>query len=221
MQISTYDLMEYFQGYEEDVIRIIGFMGVHLLNENGRVLEKACENESFAKLIGHVYNNSIEMAKLTLPFEVIEDYKKMVIEILTDVAPSEMIDHFTSIPPISLIDLFYEGVKKGLVDLGVNFEGLKQNIWEEIEIQKVLNGKNKNQDAKSLSEEEKQEHIKLQMELLQQLSMLLMGIMAFPNKIFLSTLHSSAKSVVSAGKESATTFREQITNVLELIEKLK
>jgi hypothetical protein len=221
LQMSTYDVMEYFQGYEEDVVRIIGFMGVHLLNENGRVIEKVCENESFSKLIGHIYNNSLEMAKLTLPFEVIEDYKKFIIDILTDVAPPDIIDHFTSIPPTILINLFYEGVKKALIDLGTNFEGLKRNIWEEMEVHRILNPSSNEKDGKSLTEEEKKEKIKLQMDLLQQLSILLMGIMAFPNKIFLSTLHSSAKSVISAGKENTSTLREQITSVLELIEKLK
>ena len=68
MQMTTFDFMEYFQGYEEEVVKIGGFFLIHLFNENGRVIEKACETESIAKLIGHVYNTSIEMTKLDSSF---------------------------------------------------------------------------------------------------------------------------------------------------------
>ncbi len=221
MQMTTFEFMEYFRNYEEEVVKIVGFLLIHLVNENGRVIEKACENESIAKLIGHVYNNSVEMTKLTLPFDVLNDYKKLIVELLTDIAPSDMIERFNVFEPTDLVHLFYEGVKKALSDLGVNFEGLKSNIWEEMEMHKVLNNVSDPKKNPDLTEEQKQEQIDIKMQLIQEIFMLLMGVSVIPTRILLSSLHGTAKSIFSSGGESVSTIRDRALAVLELIEKLK
>jgi hypothetical protein len=221
LQMSTFEFMEYFQGYEEDVVKIVGFLLIHLFNENGRVIEKACETESFSKLIGHIYNNSIEMTKLTLPFDVLNDYKKLVVELLTDIAPSEMIERFNAIAPMEFIQLFYEGMKKALTDLGVNFEGLKSNIWEEMDMKKVLSNSPLSKDGEELTEEQNQEQLDSKIELIQEISTFLMRLSVLPSRIFLSSLHGAARSIFSSGEESASSIRDGALKILELIDKLK
>ncbi len=221
MQMSTFELMEYFRGYEEDVVRILGFMGVHILNENGRLIEKACENDSLAKLLGHIYNNSVETANLVLPFDILDDYKKVIVEFLTDISPPDMIVKFNSIEPAEFIRLFYEGVKKALLDLGVNFTELKSNIWEEMEIHKTVEKITDSKEIESLSEEKKREQANNRLQLIQELYLLMVNIFSIPNKIFLTSMHATAKSLVTLGKENTPILREQISQVLDLIEKLK
>ncbi len=221
MQMSTLEFMEYFQGYEEDVVKIVGFLFIHLLNESGRVIEKACETESIAKLIGHVYNSSIEMTKLTIPFDVLNDYKRLIVELMTDIAPLEMIYRFNGIEPIDFIHLFYEGVKKALTDLGVNFEGLKSNIWEEMDMKKVLSNAPNSKNTSELTEEQKQEQLDLKIELIHEVFSLLTGLFVLPSRIFISSLHGAARSIFSSSEESTQLFAIHALKVLELIEKLK
>ena len=221
LQMSTFDFLEYFQGYEEDVVKIAGFLLIHLFNENGRIIEKACETDSIAKLIGHVYNTSIEMTKLTLPFDVLNDYKKLIVELLTDIAPTEMIERFNGIEPTEFIHLFYEGMKKALCDLGVNFEGLKSNIWEEMDLKRVLSSAPSSKKDDELTEEQKQEQIDLKIQLIQEVFTLLMGLSVLPSRILLSSLHGAARSIFSSGEESASSIRDGALKILELIEKLK
>jgi hypothetical protein len=212
LNMSSFDLVEYFRDYEEDAIKIIGFLLIHIANENGRLIEKACENVSIAKLIGHVYNNSVEMAKLTLPFEVLEDYKKYILDFLADLAPSDVLERFSAFKPMEVIELFYEGIKKGLIDLGVDFEGLKSNIWEEMEIHKKLPQNQTNEDS--------QETLKIKMELLQEMSEFIMGVLGVPSRLILSSIHGSFKSILSSSEFSFTVMREKAMKVLELINKL-
>ena len=221
LQMTTFEFMEYFQGYEEEVVKIVGFLIIHLFNENGRIIEKACETESIAKLIGHIYNSSIEMTKLTLPFDVLNDYKRLIVELLTDIAPTEMIEKFNGIEPTEIIHLFYEGIKKALTDLGVNFEGLKSNIWEEMDMKKVLSSTPNSKQDKELPEEQRQDQIDLKIQLIQEISMLLMGLSVIPSRIFLSSFHGATRSIFSSGEESASSIRDRALKVLELIEKLK
>ena len=218
MGMSTFEFMEYFRGYEDDAIRIIGFLLIHITNENGRVIEKTCENESLAKLLGHVYNNSLEMTELTLPYEIIKDYKKFIMDFFKDIAPEDILKRFNEFEPSYIITLFYEGVKKALTDLGVNFEGLKTNIWEEMELHKVLT-RPTDKDTK-LTEEEKKEQNERKIQLIQEVFKLMMTLLAVPNRIFLSSLHGTSKALFSSGGESIGTIRDQVTKVMDLMENL-
>ncbi|MBN2155096.1 MAG: hypothetical protein JW776_03565 [Candidatus Lokiarchaeota archaeon] len=217
MEMSSYEFMEYFKNYEKDVIRIIGFLLVHIFNENGRIIEKTCEKEAIAKLIGHLYNNSIKVTELTLPLDIVQDYKATIIELLTDIAPPEILDKFNEIPPEEMIQLFYEGIKKALLDLGVNFDGLKSNIWEEMEVDRIFGDGN---EKSKISEEEKQEQIRVKTQLIQEVFLLLMGIVAIPNKIILSSIHGTAKSIFSSSGDSISHIRDQAAKVLDLIDRL-
>ena len=46
---------DYFRNYEDDMIRIIGYLGTHLLNEYGGLLEKSLKNEWFSKVFGYIF----------------------------------------------------------------------------------------------------------------------------------------------------------------------
>jgi len=220
MHMTTFEFMEYFRNYEEDVIRIVGFLMIHLINENGRIIEKLCENESVAKLIGHQYNNSLEMVKLSLPYEVLNDYKNFIIQFLTDIAPSDMIERFSAIEPSDLINLFYEGVKKALMDLGVDFQSLKANIWEELEIHKIFEQSSNSSRNQPLTEVQKHEQIDLKMQLIQEIFVFMMAVSSLPSRIILSSIHGTIKSMSTSGADSFSIIREQAEKVRELIGRL-
>jgi len=40
------------------MVRIIGYLGIHLLNEYGGILERSLKNEWFAKVFGYFFRSS-------------------------------------------------------------------------------------------------------------------------------------------------------------------
>lgn len=69
------------------MIRIIGYLGTHLLNEYGGLLEKSVKNEWFAKVLGYVFIQLKEMTLLFIPLDVIRDYNELLVSFLEGLAP--------------------------------------------------------------------------------------------------------------------------------------
>ena len=53
--METEHFFDYFRNYEDDLLRIIGYLAVHLLNEYGGLIEKILENTTFAKIAGYLF----------------------------------------------------------------------------------------------------------------------------------------------------------------------
>ncbi|MHA1819251.1 MAG: hypothetical protein ACTSU2_13415 [Promethearchaeota archaeon] len=222
LDMTPDELLDHFRNYEQDLIKIMGFLLIHLINENGRIIEKLVRNEAIAKVIGHLYKLSYEMSDLYMPREVIVDYQNLFIEFMMGLAPDEMVDSFKRIPAAEMTDLFYEGVKKALQDLGVNFDGLKRNIWEELEIQNALEKPPfESKSEEELTEEERKKRAEIKLRIIQEIFMLLNNLIGLPTKVFISGTHSMAKSMVSASGDMFTNIRNHIENIFDLAEQLK
>src|SRR4030042_389321 len=67
------DFFAHFESYEDDMLRIIGYLGVHIVNELGGIVEKAFENATLAKMGGYIYNMTEELIDLFMPKDILED----------------------------------------------------------------------------------------------------------------------------------------------------
>jgi hypothetical protein len=220
MHMNPKEFMEHFRNYEQDAIRIFGFLLVHLLNEPGRMIEKAAKNETYSKMIGHGYNTMIEMTKIYIPKEVINDYHKLFIDLITDLASEEMVNTFRKITPNDFVILFFEGMKKALQDLGINFQGLKSNIWEELEMQKVVD-KLPIKNQEDLSEEEKARISEIKLKVMQEFFLLISAVLSLPTQIIIASSHATAKALATSSGDIFTNVREHTEHLLDLVEKLK
>ncbi|MBD3350665.1 MAG: hypothetical protein GF364_04175 [Candidatus Lokiarchaeota archaeon] len=221
MHMKPKDFFGHFRLYEEDVIRIFGFLLIHGLNEAGRILEKTIENETYSKIIGHTYNTAREMTKIYIPKEVIDDYKRLFIEILTDLAPEEMVAVFQQMDSSQFVNLFFEGIHKALKDLGVNFDGLKSNMWEELELQKFVEKIPLSDKDAQLTEAERQRLAEIKLKIMQEFIMLISVILSLPSRIIISSTNAAVKSVVDSSGDTFSHVREHTEQLFDLIEKLK
>ena len=123
---------DYFRNYEDDMIRIIGYLGIHLLNEYGGLLEKSLKNEWFAKVFGYIFKQLKEMTLLFIPLDVIRDYNELLVSFLDGIAPSEMVENVKAFTGKDTINYLFEGAHMALENLGIEFALLKENVWEEL-----------------------------------------------------------------------------------------
>lgn len=114
------------------MIRIIGFLSVHLLNEYGGLIEKTLENDTFAKIAGYIFKQFREFALLFVPIDVINDYHQLLVSFLDGLAPVEMVDNVKQFSGKDDINFLFEGAQMALENLGIDFSELKDNVWEEL-----------------------------------------------------------------------------------------
>ncbi|KKK43852.1 MAG: hypothetical protein Lokiarch_23380, partial [Candidatus Lokiarchaeum sp. GC14_75] len=67
LHMEPNNFFDYFRNYEEDLIKIVGYLGIHLLNEFGNVLEKSLKNEWIAKIFGYLFKQFKDMTLLFIP----------------------------------------------------------------------------------------------------------------------------------------------------------
>lgn len=222
MNMTSEELFDHFRNYEDDVIRILGFIIIHGLNEPGRLIEQGTKNQTVAKIIGHSFNNMKDMTDIYVPREILADYRKLFIELMDGMAPVEMVDTFREMDTERFINLFYEGMEKGLKDLGVSFKELKTNIWEELDFDKVsesVPGSAKTSDEQD--DEMKKRDAKIKMNLVQEVFMLISALLSLPSRVMFSAAHSSAKAIGDSGGEVFANVREHAEKIFEIAEKLK
>lgn len=224
MQMTPEELFDHFRNYEADVVRIIGFFIIHLLNENGRLFERAVKNETTAKIIGILFNTFVEMTTIYIPKEIIADYQSLFVEFLTGLAPQEMVESFKRFEVSEILTLFFEGMEKAMQDLGINLENRKDisNIWEELE----KNNNNENNlvnvsSDKDISEEEKKQLTELRISVIQEIFLLLNVLISLPSRILISSIHGAIKSSLTSGEEIFENLRNHTEILLDLLERLK
>ncbi|MHA1340416.1 MAG: hypothetical protein ACTSRZ_11490 [Promethearchaeota archaeon] len=220
LKMTPKELFDHFLNYEEDLVRIIGFLFIHLLNEPGRLIEKATENETYSKIIGHTFNTVVELTQIYIPTEIIKDYHEVFMEIISDLASEQVKKAFAKIKPDDFVNLIFEGMQKALKDLGVNFEGMKENIWKELEMQKLLDNVPLG-SQEELSEEEKSKKTEIKLQIIQEIFLLANALLSLPAKMLLSATHATIKSAVNSSGEIFSNVRIHVEQIIDLVEKLK
>ncbi|MFO7796563.1 MAG: hypothetical protein ACQERB_01525 [Promethearchaeati archaeon] len=212
---------DYFRNYEDDMIRIIGFLFIHLLNEYGRLVEKLLENETIAKAIGYLFKQLKEMILLFIPLDVVNDYHTLLIDFLDGLAPTEMVENIKEFSGKDDLNYLFEGARMALEDLGIDFSELKENVWEEL--------KKEREDGLISADpsmmDKTQERVPKIIRIIQELVMLLTEILTLPIRVAISEGHYGIKtavnSVVSEEEGLAGSIRNRFDKIFDEIQELR
>lgn len=220
--MTPQEMFGLFDNYEADLVRIIGFLPVHFLNEYGNLLEKLTRNPTFGKLIGHVYNSVKKSAPLFVPPEVARDFLNVFLAFIEDLAPAKMIERYKMWESFDYFNLMWEGVGMALRDLGVDFTGLKANFWEELQLQQ----KPPEQGKKGAGEVKEGEPAKVlqspeMINLVGEVAQLIFDLMAFPSKLLVASSHAQAKSIVTARGELMDAIKNRLENIFDIVGQLR
>ncbi|MCK4687767.1 MAG: hypothetical protein KAT66_06535, partial [Candidatus Lokiarchaeota archaeon] len=212
---------DYFRNYEDDMIRIIGYLGTHLLNEYGGLLEKSLKNETVAKIFGYLYKQIKDMTLLFIPLDVIRDYNKLLVSFLDGLAPVEMVENIKLFSAKDTINYLFEGAQMALENLGIDFSELKENVWEEL--------KKEREDELIPSEasaiDRTRENVPKIIILIQEILMIITDIFTLPIRVLISESHYGLKtainSVVSEEEGLYGSIKERFDNIFDQIQEIR
>ncbi|MFW9951694.1 MAG: hypothetical protein ACFFKA_16380, partial [Candidatus Thorarchaeota archaeon] len=212
---------DYFRNYEDDMIRIIGYLATHLLNEYGGLLEKFFKNEWLAKIFGYIFKQLKEMTLLFIPLDVIRDYNTLLVNFLEGLAPVEMVDNVKRITGKDTITYIFEGAQMALQNLGIDFSELKENVWEELKAERE-NGLISSETSTIDRTREKMPQI---ISIIQQFLMIFNEILTLPIRVLISESHYGLKtainSVVSEEEGLYGSIRERFDNIFDQIQQIR
>jgi hypothetical protein len=212
---------DYFRNYEDDMVRIIGYLGTHLLNEYGGLLEKILKNDWLAKVFGYIFKQLKEMTLLFIPLDVIRDYNELLVTFLEGLAPVEMVDNIKQFTGKDTITYIFEGAQMALQNLGIDFSELKENVWEELKAER--------DDGLISSEtstiDRTREKVPQIINIIQQLLMIFNDILTLPIRVLISESHYGLKtainSVVSEEEGLYGSIRERFDNIFDQIQEIR
>ncbi|MHA2007735.1 MAG: hypothetical protein ACXABO_08650 [Promethearchaeota archaeon] len=212
---------DYFRNYEDDMVRIIGYLGIHLLNEYGGFLEKSLKNDWFAKVIGYLFNQFKEMVLLFIPLDVVRDYNELLVNFLDGLAPIDMVDNIKMFSGRDTINYIFEGAQMALENLGIEFSELKENVWEELKKERE-NGLISSETSTIDTTREKVPQI---ISIIQEMLMIVNDILTLPIRVLISESHYGLKtainSVVSEEEGLYGSIKERFDNIFDQIEEIR
>ncbi|MBY8982374.1 MAG: hypothetical protein KGD57_05465 [Candidatus Lokiarchaeota archaeon] len=212
---------DYFRNYEEDMIRIIGFLLIHLLNENGRFIEKLLQNNTIAKAIGYLFKQLKDMVLLFVPLDVVKDYHNLLIRFLEGLAPNEMVENIKKYSGKDDINFLFEGAQLALEDLGIKFSDLKENVWEELKQEREDGLISPDQSIVNKT----QENFPKIIQLFQEIVMLISEFLTLPIRVSISEGHFGLKaainSVISEEEGLIGSIKNRFDNIFENIQALR
>jgi hypothetical protein len=212
---------DYFRNYEDDMLRILGFVGVHLLNEYGGLVEKFLKSETFAKVAGYIFKHLKEMSLLFIPIDVINDYHELLISFLDGLAPPEMVDNVRKFTGKDDIAFVLEGAQIALENLGIDFSKLKDNIWEELKKER----EDELVPAEPTVIDQTQEKFPKFVKIIQEMLMLINEILTLPIRVIISESHYGLKTAVdSVTSEEEGLFgsiKERFDTIFDYIQELR
>ncbi|TFG04402.1 MAG: hypothetical protein EU539_10860 [Promethearchaeota archaeon] len=212
---------DYFRNYEDDMIRIIGFLMIHLMNEYGGFVKKILSNEFLARVFGYLFKQVKELVLLFIPLDVIGDYNLLMVSFLDGLAPPEMVENVRKFTGKDTINYLFEGAQIALENLGIDFAELKENVWEEM--------KKEREDglvsADQTMMEKTQEKFPKIIQIIQELMMLLNEILTLPIRVLISESHYGLKtainSVVSEQEGLYGSIRDRMDNIFDQIQEIR
>ena len=221
LNMETEHFFDYFKNYEDDLLRIIGYLAVHLLNEYGGLIEKILENTTFAKIAGYLFKQLREFVLLFIPIDVINDYHQLLISFLDGLAPPEMVENVKQFSGKDDINFLFEGAQMALENLGIDFSELKDNVWEEIRKEREDGLIPSDQSMMEKTEENIPKIIKIFQEIL----MLLSDILTLPIRVLISESHYGLKtainSVVSEEEGLFGSIKDRIDTIFDYVQEIR
>jgi len=221
LNVEPENFFDYFHNCEEDMIKIIGFLAIHIMNEYGGLLKKSLSNELFAKIIGYIFKHLKETVLLFIPLDVVGDYNKLLVDFLDGLAPPEMVENVKKFTGKDTINFMFEGAEIALDNLGIDFSELKTNIWEEL--------KKEREDGLISAEvstiEKAKEKIPKLINIIQELLMLLNEVLTLPIRVLISEGHYGLKtavnSIISEKEGLYGSIRNRLDNIFDQIQEIR
>ena len=221
LNMEPKNFFDYFRNYEDDMIRIIGYLGMHLLNEYGGFLEKALKNEWFAKILGYLFKQLKNMTLLFIPLDVIRDYNELLVSFIDGLAPKEMVENIKLFTGKDTINYLFEGAQLALENLGIDFTELKGNIWDELKKER----ENGLTSSETSTTEKTVEKIPQIINILQEFLMIINDVLTLPIRVLISESHYGIKtainSIVSEEEGLYGSIRERFDNIFDQIQAIR
>ena len=221
LNLEPENFFDYFRNYEDDMIRIIGYLFVHILNEYGGLVEKSLRSDLFAKVIGYIFKYTKDMVLLFIPLDVVSDYNQLLVNFLEGLAPVEMVENVNQFTGKDTINFLFEGAQMAFENLGIEFTELKENVWEEL--------KREREDGLIPSDQttidKTREKVPKIIGIIQEFLMLFNEISTLPIRILISESHYGLKtavnSVVSEEEGLYGSIRERADIIFDKIQELR
>ncbi|NHJ21881.1 MAG: hypothetical protein EAX91_13120 [Candidatus Lokiarchaeota archaeon] len=221
LNMETEHFFDYFKNYEDDLLRIVGYLAVHLFNEYGGLIEKMLGNTTFAKIAGYLFKQLREFVLLFVPIDVINDYHQLLISFLDGLAPPEMVENVRQFSGKDDMNFVFEGAQMALQNLGIDFSELKDNVWEEIRRERE-NGLISSEQSML---EKTEENIPKVIRIMQEILMLLSDILTLPIRVLISESHYGLKtainSVVSEEEGLFGTMKGRIDTIFDYVQEIR
>jgi len=203
------DILAYFQNYEEDIFRVVGYLLIHGLNEASGIIEQSVQSYFMSKVID-ILLSAIEYGLDTyIPDKIIQDNKQLVLELMTGWAPESSVEKIKTLESKQMFKLVLEGVKMAFADYGAEFVGAKEATWTLLKKSSLLKdeGETPSQTFSTL------------FDIFQEASLVAGYLMAIPIKMLISTEYESAKSPITSAQDVYHASRQHLEKLFDLIEK--
>lgn len=216
LHMNATEAIDHFTNFEPDLIRVFGFLSVHLLNELGRIPAKIFENVQLAKIYGHIFILVKKNVHSYIPQNVVETLKKFFIEIFESMAPPQFITNFKKINDQSILDFYMEGSQKAIQDLGVPFKDLKASLYDEL--QKPNDSNLNNIPSIDIPQSDRNKVI---YDIVQESFLVMVALLSIPGQLALSLGVSTASATSEIFSTIFKTINERSKNIIDLMEKIK
>ncbi|MBN2151923.1 MAG: hypothetical protein JW839_10780 [Candidatus Lokiarchaeota archaeon] len=205
------EILAYFQNYEEDIFRVIGYLTVHALNEAGGIIQKAVESYLMSKIID-ILLSAIEYGLETyIPEKIAADNKQIVEKLVDGWAHEDSVAKIKAMDAKSMFKLVLEGARLALSDYGQSFTGAKEATWTLLKKTNLLQEEG---EAPSKS-------FNLIFDIVQEGALLAGYIMAMPIKAWFSSEYEAIKTPVTSAQEIYQSSREHLEKLFDLIEEFQ
>ena len=215
MHMSGPDFLNHYINFEEDFLRAIGFLAIHLPNEAGRLTEKVFSDEKMARIYGHIFLTIKETATQIISANVVGGLRDFFADAFENLEPSAFVDTFREIPPEKIITLILEGAQKALQDLGVPFKDLKETIYQEVQSFKKDPNASNSADTSDASKDVLIE------KLIKNIMLISTSILSIPGQLFLIFLNDMLSTTNDVLMNTLNIVRDAGIELSEVIKDLQ
>ncbi|WP_457557592.1 hypothetical protein [Candidatus Harpocratesius sp.] len=217
-KMTPYELFDHFTNDEAKFLQVLGFISLHLLNERGQYLEKLLKNDEIKRVYGHIFLFIKENSTKFVPLSVIHDLKDYILDVLTGMAPESFIQNFQKFSEEEILTQFYLGTQKALSDLGIPFNELKSNLYEEIS---QYGKQSNNEMTQSFLDQQLSKRDQLYGQLSQQMMIISGAIFSVPMQFSLMLLYKTLAGSTELLTRLFKTLRESGQKIVDILDALK
>lgn len=218
VKMEPFDLLDHFTNDEHKFLQVLGFIGVHILNEKGQYLEKLFENDQIRRLYGHIFLFIKNNASKFIPLSIISDMQEYFVQVFQSLAPEIFVTNFKAFSAEDILLNINLGAQKALTDLGIPFSELKPNLYLEIS-QYVKNGEESQNFSNSLQETSRKEE--LYGELSHHIMLISTSLMSIPTQFLMMILYKTIAGSTELLTGLFQTIRESGQKIVDILDSLK